>query len=155
MTLGFMVKMSSVRCVASRRSRSEIGIDRVVEDPRLMDVDAVSRDERSLASNIRCGGYMNVGRKGTHWLEKMLPRAELLSLPGAVSTSLVRKSPFCLPWSVPFPPCDLKSMTTSSSVSVTDGTDIVAEVEPTLTSSLLSSVSSSLSSLSRAPISNR
>ena len=60
MTLGFMVKMSSVRCVASRRSRSEIGIDRVVEDPRLMDVDAVSRDERSLASNIRCGGYMNV-----------------------------------------------------------------------------------------------
>lgn len=48
MTFGCMVNMSSVRCVESRRSRSEIGIDKVLEDPRLMEVDAVSCDNRSL-----------------------------------------------------------------------------------------------------------
>jgi hypothetical protein len=46
--LSFIVNMSSVRSVDRRRSRSEIGLDKVAVEARLIDVDAVSRDKRSL-----------------------------------------------------------------------------------------------------------
>lgn len=41
-TFGVMVKMSSVRVAESRRSKSDMGIDIVVDDPRFIDVNAVS-----------------------------------------------------------------------------------------------------------------
>jgi hypothetical protein len=43
-----MVNMSRVRCVERRRSKSEMGIVMVVDETLLIDVDAVSRDNRSL-----------------------------------------------------------------------------------------------------------
>jgi hypothetical protein len=42
------VKISSVLSVASRLSRSVIGIDRDAEETRPIEVEAVSRDKRSL-----------------------------------------------------------------------------------------------------------
>jgi len=55
-----MVKISSVRCVTSRRSRSEIGMERVALEPRLIDEDAVSLERRSLLSMINAKNrYVN------------------------------------------------------------------------------------------------
>jgi len=53
-TFGVMVNMSSVRSTESRRSRSDIGIERVCVDARLWEVDSDSRDERCL-TEVRHG----------------------------------------------------------------------------------------------------
>jgi hypothetical protein len=75
--------MSSVRSVERRRSRSETGRDKVAVEARLIDVEAVSRDNRSLRK------LLNVVLSGssvpTYPLERLLARVELLALPGAVS----------------------------------------------------------------------
>ena len=49
---GFIVNISNVRSVERRRSRSEMGLDKVAVEARLIDVDAVSRDKRSLYQSL-------------------------------------------------------------------------------------------------------
>ena len=46
--LGFIVKISRVRSVESRRSRSDIGCDNVCVDARLIEVEVVCWENRSL-----------------------------------------------------------------------------------------------------------
>ena len=80
-----MVKISRVRSVASRRSKSEIGVAVVIVDLGLVEVDGASRESRSL---LRYGQTLKTPGIGssTHPLDKLLPRYELLSLPGMEST---------------------------------------------------------------------
>lgn len=52
-----MVKMSNVRSVARRRSRSDIGLEIVAVEARLIDVDAVSREKRSLGEQLERTWY--------------------------------------------------------------------------------------------------
>lgn len=56
-TLGFIEKMSNVRSVDSRRSRSVIGMDNVDVDVRLSVVGAVSSDRLPLNNMARYFAY--------------------------------------------------------------------------------------------------
>lgn len=116
-TFDFMVKISRVRSAERRRSRSEIGIDIVAEDPRLIEVEAVSRDKRSLEINSLIFGACS-SAEVTYPPETLLPRAELLPLLCAAS---LKRGSFLVGSGGPLTLCDLMSTTTSSSLGNSDG----------------------------------